>query len=80
MTLSSYAAGEWREGTGEGVSVYHAINGEPVCQVSSQGLDFAEMARYGREVGGAALRAMTFHERAAALKAMAKHLMACKEK
>ena len=79
MTLSSYVAGQWREGAGDGVPVYDAISGEPVCQVSSQGLDFAEMARYGREVGGVALRAMTFHERAAALKAMAKHLMARKE-
>ena len=79
MNLSSYVAGHWREGAGDGVHIYHAVNGEPVCQVSSEGIDFAEMARYGREVGGAALRAMTFHDRAAALKAMAKHLMARKE-
>ena len=79
MTLSSYFAGEWREGAGEGIPVYHAVNGELVCRVSSDGIDFEEMVRYGREVGGTALRAMTFHERAAALKAMAKHLMAKKE-
>jgi oxepin-CoA hydrolase/3-oxo-5,6-dehydrosuberyl-CoA semialdehyde dehydrogenase len=35
--------------------------------------------RGSREVGGPALRAMTFHDRAAALKAMAKDLMAKKE-
>ncbi len=46
-----------------------------MCQVSSAGIDFAAVLRHGREVGGPALRAMTFHERAAALKAMARHLM-----
>ena len=79
MKLCSYAAGEWLEGAGEGVAVYDAVNGEPVCEVSSQGIDFAAMARHGREVGSPALRAMTFHERAAALKAMAKHLMSKKD-
>ncbi len=79
MTLSSYVAGEWREGASEGVPVFHAVDGELICHVSSDGIDFAEMVRFGREVGGSVLRAMTFHERAAALKAMAKHLMAKKE-
>jgi oxepin-CoA hydrolase/3-oxo-5,6-dehydrosuberyl-CoA semialdehyde dehydrogenase len=79
MKLCSYAAGDWLEGAGEGVAVYDAVNGEPVCEVSSQGIDFAAMVQHGCEVGRPALRAMTFHERAAALKAMAKHLMSKKD-
>jgi len=79
MKLQSYATAEWREGSGSGTTVYDAVRGDPVCTVSSEGLDFAAMVRHAREVGGPALRAMTFHERAAALKAMAKHLMARKE-
>lgn len=79
MKLSSYIAGEWREGESRGVETFDAVSGETVCYVSSDGIDFAQALRYGREVGGAALRAMTFHERAAALKAMAKQLMADKE-
>lgn len=79
MKLQSYAAGQWQEGAGEGVSVFNAINGEPVCTVSSAGLDFSAMVAHARTVGSPALRAMTFHERAAALKAMAKHLIAKKE-
>jgi len=79
MKLPSYAAGQWQEGTGPGVAVFDAVTGEPVCEVSSEGIDFAAMVRYAHEVGSPALRAMTFHERAAALKAMGKHLMAKKE-
>ncbi|MFO7550327.1 MAG: phenylacetic acid degradation bifunctional protein PaaZ [Haliea sp.] len=79
MKLQSYVSGQWQEGTGSGVTVCDAVTGEPVCDVSSEGVDFAAMVRHGRDVGGPALRAMTFHERAAALKAMAKHLMERKE-
>lgn len=79
MKLQSYAAGKWRDGEGDGVTLYDAVTGDSICEVTSAGLDFAEMARYGREQGGVALRKMTFLERAAALKAMAKHLMSKKD-
>ncbi len=79
MKLSSYVAGEWIEGEGTGVTVCDAVTGEAICEVGSDGIDFAGVANYARDVGGAALRAMTFHERAAGLKAMPKHLMAAKE-
>jgi len=54
-------------------------NGVQVCEVSSEGLDFAEIVEYGRETGGVALLAMTFHDRPAALRAMCKHLTAKKD-
>ena len=79
MKLQSYIAGQWIAGTDAGRKVYNAINGEPVCEVTTEGVDFASAVKHAREVGGPALRAMTFHERAAALKAMAKDLMAKKE-
>lgn len=79
MKLQSYVSGRWQEGTGSGITVNDAISGEPVCTVSSEGVDFAAMVRHGRNVGGPALRAMTFHERAEALKGMAKQLMERKE-
>ena len=41
-----------------------------------QGLDLGEMTTYARTVGGPALRALTFHERAGMLKALGKQLMA----
>ncbi len=79
MKLKSYIAGAWVEGAGEGRPVVDAVRGEPVCTVTSDGIDMAQAVRYAREVGGSKLRAMTFHERAAALKATAKHLMEKKE-
>ena len=69
MKLRSYVAGQWFEGKASGVELLDAVTGDAICEVSSAGVDFAEVARYGREVGSPALRAMTFHDRAAALKA-----------
>lgn len=79
MKLPSYVSGQWVEGQGPGVEVYNAVNGEPVGEVTSSGIDFKAALKYAREKGGSALRAMTFHERANMLKAMAKHLMERKE-
>lgn len=78
-TLRSYALGEWVEGTGKAATLFHAVTGEPIAEASSGGLDFKAMADYARTVGGPKLRALTFHQRAALLKAMAKHLMEKKD-
>ena len=79
MKSASYYCGSWVEGQGEGVAVHNAINGELICKVSSDGLDFKKMVEYGRDVGGKALREMTIHERATALKNLGKYLLAKKE-
>ena len=79
MKLQSYVTGEWQDGTGDGVTVCDAVTGEAICSVSSEGIDFAAVHRHARNAGGPALRAMTFHERGEALKAMAKRLMDRKE-
>ena len=78
MHLESYAYGRWIKGEG-GDTVRNAVTGEPVCTVSSKGVDFREMLRHGRVAGGAALRTLTFHERALRLKALAQYLMERKE-
>src|SRR5690349_15449569 len=77
--LLNYVAGEWVEGTGTFTTLNHAVTGAPVAAASSEGVDFAAMVAYARRVGGAALRKMTFHERALMLKAMAQFLTARKE-
>ncbi len=79
MRLKSYACGAWVEGEGQGAVLNSAVTGEPVAEISSKGLDFAAMLRYGREVGGPALRALTFHERAYKLKELGLYLQARKE-
>lgn len=80
MKIESYACGSWFAGSDDGVEVRDALNGEHIGLVSSNGLDFADMLNHGRQKGGAALRAMTIHERANMLKALAKHLLDNKEK
>src|SRR5690606_1422423 len=65
--------------TGKSTELFHAVTGERIAEASSGGLDFAAMTDYARRVGGPKLRALTFHQRAALLKAMAKHLMEHKD-
>ncbi len=77
--LESYAAGSWYRATDEGTPLLDAATGEEVARISSTGLDLAAMTDHARTVGGPALRALTFHERAALLKAMAKALGEHKE-
>jgi oxepin-CoA hydrolase/3-oxo-5,6-dehydrosuberyl-CoA semialdehyde dehydrogenase len=79
MQSKSYVQGRWVEGRG-GKTVRNAITGEPVAQVSSDGLDFAGMLRYAREQVGPGLRALTFHQRATQLKNLGKVLMEQKER
>jgi oxepin-CoA hydrolase/3-oxo-5,6-dehydrosuberyl-CoA semialdehyde dehydrogenase len=79
MKLESYVQGRWQEGTGDGATLRHAVTGEPVAQITSAGLDFAGILDYARGVGGPALRRMTFHQRALALKALAAYLTEHKE-
>jgi oxepin-CoA hydrolase/3-oxo-5,6-dehydrosuberyl-CoA semialdehyde dehydrogenase len=75
LTLQNYAMGEWVAGTGKTADLVHAVTGEVIGVTGSGGLDFADMATYARTVGGPALRALTFHQRAFMLKALAKYLM-----
>ncbi|MEO7363477.1 MAG: phenylacetic acid degradation bifunctional protein PaaZ [Gemmatimonadaceae bacterium] len=79
LTLRNYAQGEWVAGSGKTADLIHAVTGDKIGETSSGGLDFKGMTEYARKVGGPKLRAMTFHERAAMLKAMAKHLMERKD-
>ena len=66
--VRSYIAGRWFAPDG-GTPVYDAVTGAPVAEVSSAGIDFAAALAYGRQVGGPALRELTFHERAELAKA-----------
>jgi oxepin-CoA hydrolase / 3-oxo-5,6-dehydrosuberyl-CoA semialdehyde dehydrogenase len=72
--LRSYTGGEWRSPAGEGTPLHDAVTGEEVARISSEGIDMAAALDYGRTVGGPALREMTFHQRAALLKALGSYL------
>ncbi|GHF07866.1 bifunctional aldehyde dehydrogenase/enoyl-CoA hydratase [Amycolatopsis deserti] len=72
--LRSYVSGGWRTGEGEGVPLHDAVTGAEVARISTAGIDMAAALEHGRRVGGPALRELTFHQRAALLKAVASHL------
>src|SRR5688500_5809032 len=75
MRLQSYVSGEWQEGGGRAAVLRDASTGAVVAEAASEGLDFAAALAHAREVGGPALRAMTFRERAAMLRAIGKRLL-----
>ncbi|HWG71994.1 MAG TPA: phenylacetic acid degradation bifunctional protein PaaZ [Steroidobacteraceae bacterium] len=79
MNLQSYVAGAWRGGRDEGVAMRDATTGDIIAHASSAGIDFAGVLAHARETGGPALRAMTFHQRAGLLRALAKRLSEFKE-
>lgn len=77
--LQNFVADRWVAGTGDLAQLRSAIDGAEVFRTGSGGLDFAAMLHHARTVGGPALRALTFHERAHRLKALATALMERKE-
>jgi oxepin-CoA hydrolase/3-oxo-5,6-dehydrosuberyl-CoA semialdehyde dehydrogenase len=74
MQLQSFIAGQWRAGTGAGVTLRDATTGEVIATASADGLDTQLLLAHAREVGGPNLRRLTFHERAALLKSLARFL------
>ncbi len=75
MKLENYAIAEWLEGDGDGKPLLSAVDSRPLASITSDGLDFGAMLNYARDVGGANLRRLTFHERGDMLKALAQYLM-----
>ncbi|GAA4227180.1 oxepin-CoA hydrolase/3-oxo-5,6-dehydrosuberyl-CoA semialdehyde dehydrogenase [Sagittula marina] len=76
--LESYLCGRWVSGEGD-QAIAHAATGDTVARVGGQGLDIEAALDWGRDVGGAALRKMTIHERALLLKEIGLRLMEMKE-
>jgi oxepin-CoA hydrolase / 3-oxo-5,6-dehydrosuberyl-CoA semialdehyde dehydrogenase len=74
MQLESFIAGRWQAGAGTPVALRDATTGQLIANASSEGLDLSTGLTHAREVAGPNLRRLTFHERAAQLKALAKHL------
>jgi len=79
-TYQNYVLGQWVSGQGVETEQFNAITGEKIGEVSSAGIDFEEVLHYGRTLGGAPLRKMTFQERGRMLKALALFLVERKEK
>lgn len=68
--VPSYLKGEWQTAAGEGQPVFDPVSEEVIAETTTAGLDLAGAVSWGRDVGGSALRAMSFGERAALLGAV----------
>ncbi len=79
IQVKNYVLGNWTAGAGSETTLYNALTGDVIGETSSAGLDYNQILTYGREVGGKALRKMTFQERGRMLKSLALYLMDKKE-
>ncbi|MGY0196490.1 phenylacetic acid degradation bifunctional protein PaaZ [Leptothrix sp. BB-4] len=78
VQLQSHIAGRWF-GAEPGAVLRSAVNGQPVARTHADAIDFGEAVDFARRVGGPALLALDFQQRAQRLKALAKYLLEHKE-
>ena len=79
LQIESFAAGRWVK-PGDGARpIENAVTGAPMAMAGNDALDVEAMLAHARAVGGPALRALTFHDRARMLKALAQALDARKQ-
>jgi oxepin-CoA hydrolase/3-oxo-5,6-dehydrosuberyl-CoA semialdehyde dehydrogenase len=76
--MDSFVAGEWRAAKGETTPVLDSSTGAEVARLPLTPVPAAEALDYAR-AQGPAIRALTFHERAAILKQLGQHLLANKD-
>ncbi|MEM8748900.1 MAG: phenylacetic acid degradation bifunctional protein PaaZ [Pseudomonadota bacterium] len=78
--IRSFVEGDWVPfGNQQTITVNSAVTGEPVALVGQSDINFHSVLDHARNVGGPALRAIGFHDRARLLKALALHLDQHKE-
>ena len=74
--LPNFLGGQWQTCTGAGTPLFDPILGTELVLVDATGLDLAAGFAFAREQGGAALRALTYRQRAGMLAAAVKVLQA----
>jgi oxepin-CoA hydrolase/3-oxo-5,6-dehydrosuberyl-CoA semialdehyde dehydrogenase len=79
ITLKSYVGGKWVAGEGEPETLLNPATEEPLALAGSRGVCRAAALEHARRVGGPALRALTFAERGARLKALCDAIQAARE-
>lgn len=72
IKVQSYVGDAWVDGSGKQVSLIDPTSEAVIGQVFAEGLDLPAALTHAREVGGPALRAMTFAERGVLLRALSK--------
>jgi 3,4-dehydroadipyl-CoA semialdehyde dehydrogenase len=71
IRLQSYLSGCWQDGTGIGAKLVNPVSLETIATASGDGLNLAAALDHARAVGGPALRALTFAQRAGLINAVA---------
>ncbi len=71
IDVKSFAAGQWITPDANAREIANAVTGAPLARAGNSALDCGAMLDYARNVGGPALRALSFHDRARMLKALA---------
>lgn len=74
IDVHSFAYGDWIAPSSSARPVASAIDGSDFARSGTDVLRYGDMLDYAKSRGGPALRAMTFHDRARLLKALALHL------
>ena len=69
--IQSFAAGQWINPGAGARNIASAITGDVIAQAGNDALQVQTMLAYARDIGGPALRKLTFHDRARMLKAVA---------
>lgn len=74
INVQNFLAGDWMSPNDASRSIQSAVSGETIARAGSDAVDFQAILDHARSVGGPALRALSFHDRARILKALALHL------
>ncbi len=74
IALQSHVQGRWVAGSGDPKTLHDPATEAVLGEVRPGGVDFGAVLAHAREVGGPALRAMTFPQRGEALKALSAKL------
>lgn len=80
LRLESFVEGKWRSGNSEGSPLFDPTTGEEIARIDANGIDFEAAFNYARKTGSPALKALSFAERGALLRAIADVLTANREK
>lgn len=76
IELKSYVGGKWVAGSGKASTLVNPATEEALATTSTEGLDFKAALSFARDVGGPALRKMSFAQRGEMLAAASKAIHA----
>src|SRR5438270_11314049 len=76
QTLQSYVEDRWVAGSGGAATLVNPATEEPLAEASTAGIDMGRALAHARDVGGPALRALTYAQRGEALRAWSKAIHA----